>query len=650
MSTREELAEWKDQLEYSHKKFATIKKKIKRSWEYYKGNQWADSSDGLESASLMYGYREKTVDNVIYSNLRAIIPRLNFRNPKIFVRPKKKPFRTKDGMFDTFAAAVYVELILNHYYKVLDVKSEARKCLYDAFLSPWGIMELGYTFKTEKFAKKDELLIVNELVMEDSPFCLRRDPNDFRVDIEARDAHLHDARWIALRWVRPLDDVRRDPRFSNISGLKTNFRVKTDFGSQNVDISPGEYKDDNSMWGRVEGWDIWDKKTHRIMTLVDGHDKFLRNDKEWPLELEGFPVETLYFNENSTDIFSVPDIWMCLDMQDELNRIGSMQMDHIRRISQRRYIARETAFNQEELRKLTHGGDGTVVETAQSIADSIMPLSDATISQDIYLVRNGVKETIRQMMGVSASEAMTAGKFESATEPALIEQAAQSIRGDQQQIFERFLVRVIEKCGNIVQQTMDKLTIPLSFETMHDDEIRKFIESKAAKMVGMDGAIAIQPWLEVGRDDIKGEYIYELEIGSTMPVNEQSLRQDAVMLYKLLADNPWIKGREGTKDILTAFDKPDPEKLLKPDDQVEAEKKARAMAQIQGELALDTPKRQTDLAKTQMKTQTAREIAMLKARGEQGAIMADVQKDLRQNRTKLLTEVLKSQKPAGGQQ
>lgn len=648
MSAKEELAQWKQDLEYSHRKYKTVKKKIKRAWEYYKGNQWGNTSDGLDSLLDQSGYRDRTIDNVIFANLRSIIPRLNFRNPKIFVRPKKKPFRTKEGVFDTFAAAVYVELILNYYYKVLDIKTEARKCLYDAFLSPWGIMELGYCFKTEKMAKKNELLIVNELISEDSPFCLRRDPRDFRQDIEAKDGHLNDCRWIGLRWVRPLEDVKRDPRFSNTAGLKNNFRVKTDFGDAKVVLaSPEQYHDDNTIWGRVEGWDLWDKKNHRIYTVVKEYDKFLRNDKEWPLELEGFPVETIYFNENATDIYPIPDTWMCLDMQDELNRIGSMQMDHIRRISQRRYVARENAFDQEEMRKLTHGGDGTVALTSLDPASSIQPLTDATISQDIYLIRNAVKQIIQQMMGVTPAEALVSTNAQQATEPALIEQASQTIRGDQQQVFESFLVRIIEKLGKIIQQTMDKIEIPLTFDEMHDEEMKKFINNKAVKMLGEDGATIIQPWLELGKDDIKGEYLYDLEIGSTMPVNEQSVRSDAVALYKLLENNPWVKGREGTKEILTAFDKPDPEKFMKPEEQVAKEHKEQVQEQIQGEIAKDMPKRQVDMQKTQLKTQSAKEIAIIKSRDEHRGQIIDMQKDVRQNRVKLLSEALRSTKKPG---
>lgn len=610
MSKSQSLQEWKQILEISHKRHDTVKKKIKRAWDYYKGNQWA-KSDGWDIA----GYKDKTVDNVIFSNIRAIVPRLNFKNPKIFTRPKQKPFRTKEGMFDTLAASVYIELVLNYYYKVLGIKREARKCLYDALLSPWGIMELGYTLKTQKI-QKGELLEINELIEEDSPFCVRRDPQDFRVDPECTDSNLNDCRWIGLRWVKPLEDVKKDPRYSNTSNLKANFRVKTAFDSPTGGMKVDDISEDQTLWGRVEGWTIWDRKEHRIMDIVKDHERFLRNEEEWPLEFDGFPVETLYFNENATDIYPVPDTWLCLDMQDELNRIGSLQLDHIRRISQRRYIGRENAFSEEELRKLTHGGDGTVALSSMDPETSLVPLTDATISQDIYMVRNGLKQTIQQMMGVTAAETLTATKFESATEPALIEQAAQTIRGDQQQIFENFLVRVIEKLAKIVQQTADRIEIPLTHDQINDEDIKEFLQNKMVKVAGVEGAIVLQPWLEIGKNDIQGEYIYDLEVGSTMPVNEQVVRQDAVTLYQLLEKNPFVKGREGTKEVLSAFNKPDPEKFLKPEEQVAQEQAQMKQEALQAEIAVDTPKRQADLQKTMMKTASSEKIAAMKTQGD----------------------------------
>lgn len=635
MARNNELQQWKTRLSVAHKKYETVEKKTNRAWEYYKGNQWNGVGHDL--------YREHPIDNVVFANIRAIVPRLNHRNPKIYVKPKKKPFRTNDGVFDTIASSVYVELLLNYYYKELQIKREARKCLYDALLSPMGIMELGYTLETEKI-KDEELLDVNELIAEDSPYCIRRDPKDFRNDPEGIDSQLNDSRWIALRWVKSLNDLKKNPKYSNTSSLKSNFTVKTDFGSMVMGSDSVVEPDASDMWGRVEGWDIWDKKERRLITLVEGHDKFLRNEKSWPLEYDGFPVETLYFNENATDFYPIPDSWMYLDLQDELNRVSSMQMSHIARISQRRYIARENALSTEEKYKLTNGGDGTIVETAMNPVDSILPVADATISQDIYMLRQGLKKTIREMAGVSDSEMLSSTKFESATEPQLIEQAAQSLRGDQQATFENFVVRVVSKLAKICQQTIDTVDIPLDNNQMKDDEIGPYVQKKLGKIVGENGATVLLPWLSMTKEDIAGDYIYDIEIGSTMPVNDETRKRDAVALYNMFQDNPYIRVREGTLKVLDAFNQMEPEKLVKSDEEVQQGQMANMKSQLEAEIAKDQPKRDTDLAKTQMKVDTQRDLASMRAITD--VTLKNVEETTKRGGIKagVLTEALKEKK------
>lgn len=636
MGRPNELARWKERLNISHRKYDTIKDKTDRAWNYYKGIQWSGVGRDF--------YREQPVDNMIYSIVRAIIPRLNHKAPKIYVKPKKKPYRTNEGLFDTIAASVNVELMLNYYYKELSLKREMRKCLYDAILSPIGIMQLGYTLETEKI-KDDDLLEVNELIKADSPFAVRRDPADFRSDPEGVDTHLTDSQWIALRWVKKLDDLKRNTKYSNTTNLKPNFSVKTNFGSVkgSNDIPDPS---DNDLWGRVEGWDIWDRKEHRIYSIVEGHDRFLRNEKEWPMEFDGFPVETLYFNENATDFYPIPDTWMVLDMQDELNRISSMQMDHIKRISQRRYITRENALTAEEKHKLAVGGDGTIIETSMNPQDSILPVEDATISQDIYMIRQGLKKTIREMAGVSDAEMLSSTKFESATEPRLIEMAAQTIRGDQQASFEDFVVRVVSKLSKICQQTMGDIDIPLSNNQLADQDIQPYISKKLEKIVGPNGATVLLPWMSMSKADIAGDYIYDIEIGSTMPINDETRKRDVVALSQMLAGNPYIKQREAILKLFDAFNIMEPEKLLKTDEEVQQGQMASMQAQLQAEIAKDQPKRDVDLTKTQIKTQASKEMAGLKA-------MTDIQtermkSDTANNSTgaKILTEALKP-RPTG---
>lgn len=476
-------------------------------------------------------------------------------------------------------------------------------------------MQLGYTVKTEK-VKDDKLLDVNELIQEDSPFAMRRGLHDFRNDPEGNDPRLNDSRWVAFRWVKSLEDVKKDPKYDNTAKLKPNYVVKTNYSSGSQALRETESEDHKELWGRVEGWTIWDKKEQRIMDMVENHDKWLRNEPKWPLELENFPCETLYFHENATGLFPVPDVWQVMPLQDELNRLISLQMSHLRRISERKFGSMKDSLDAEEMRKLTHGGDGTVVETNGPPEQGIYPIPDAVISQDVYMNRQLIKKSIREVQGVSDTEALASTKFEQATEPALIEQAVQSIRGDQQAAFENFTVRTVKKMGQILQQTQDEMDIPLDNEQWTDQQIFSYIEHKVTKIAGPEGSQVIMPWLTMSKDDIQGEYDFDIEVGSTMPINEETRKRDAITLYQALQENPYIKGREGTKEILTAFKKTDPDKYLKTEEQVAQEQQQQQQAQLEFEQMKDIKKIEMDGQKTTMKVGAQKEATFVKAATE----------------------------------
>lgn len=610
MARLNELKYWKERKAVSDRRYKPVIDRTNLAFEYYKGNHWGHFEDDTRNR-----YPDQPIENLIFENVRIIVPRLNYRNPKVYVTPKKKPYQTPDGIYDTLQASAFFEILLTHYYRELQIQREGRKCLVDGLLAPFAVMQLGYSVKTEKI-KDDKLLDVNELIQEDSPFVMRRSLGDFRSDPEGMDPRLHDARWVAFRWVKSLEDVKKDPKYDNTAHLKPNYRVKTDFSSSSQAKKDYDSDDHRELWGRVEGWTIWDKKERRVMDMADEHDKWLRNEKGWPLDLEGFPCETLYFHENPTDLFPIPDSWQVIPLQDELNRLISMQMSHLRRISERKYLAQRDMIKPDEMHKLKHGGDGTIAESEGNPFTSLAPIQDATISQDVYINRQLVKKSLREVMGVSDTEALASTKFEQATEPALIEQAVQTIRGDQQAAFENFTVRIVKKVGMILQQTQDELDIPLNNEQWTDEQIQSYINHKVTKIAGPEGTQIMMPWLTMSKEDIKGEYDFDIEVGSTMPINEETRKRDAITLYQALQENPYIKGREGTKEVLTAFKKTDPDKYLYTEEEVSQQQGQQQQAQLEFEQMKDIKKIEMDGQKTAAKVGAQKEATFVKAATE----------------------------------
>jgi hypothetical protein len=627
MAKSKELNNWEFRLDMAHKKFAPIERMIEKNLRYYRGDQW----DFVSYPQLEDMYHDYIVENLVFSNIRAIIPRLAFRNPKYFVSAKKKPYATKGKggemvLFDTLGAAIHNEVLLTYYLEEMKMLRESRKCLYDALIGPMGIMRFGYTLKTEKI-KKDSEIEVNELIKADSPFAMRYAPSDFRFDTEAIDSHLNDARWCSFRWVKPLEDVKANTRYSNVRNLKPNFTVDTTYGNGN-DYKLNMDSDTEDLLKMVEGWTIYDKKDRQVYTLVPTHDKFLEK-RDWEKSLqniEGLPVETLYFNENPDDVFPVSDVDMYRPLQDNLNRLLSLNLSHVKSVSQRRYLVGEDSMDQEEMRKLTYGGDGTVAMVkGANPGDKVVPLKDATISQDIYAQVSNLRSAIRQMGGVSQAEALAFGNSETATEPALIERAAATIRGDQQDRYEDFMVRGGRKVFMILQTTLDKTSIPLDQQQF--ELLQQRTPTKLEKITGNDGAVILQPWLNLSKSDIQGEYDFSIEVGSTQPINAETRKRDFVQMAGMSQGNPYIKTREMTRLGLETFDVKDPDSLMKSEEEVQQEAQAAAQAATQAELQERQMKDQTDLQKTTMKSKVTHDGNVMKAQTDMAKVVVEAKKN-----------------------
>jgi len=615
MAKNDELKIWRERLSRADRKFKDQMEKLDLYMQYYRSIHWHQDSEDAKTAFGMYHFHP--VDNMLYANIRTIVPRLNFRNPKIFVTPRKKPYRSAEGIVDTTSTAVGLEMLLNYWYRHLKSKREARRCLIDSLIAGYGVMEVGYTLKTEKVASKGknkgDLLIVDELIKSESPYMVRRSPKDVRWDSEAKDSSLADARWISLDWVRDIDDVKADPRFSNTGNLKTNFTIKHDGTSTGTD-----HHDTTEIWKKVKGRDIWDKKTEKVYTIVEGHDKFLRKAK-WPEFYDGaFPIEILFFNEHPDNSIPIADFDIYKKAQDELNQKRAIALDHTRRISQRRVFSVKDNMDQDAMRQYEHGPDGAVIEVNN--IEGVKPATDPTISQDMYIGMKQDRDSIREMSGVSPTEALATTKFEQATEPALLEKAASTIREDQRDTFEDFLVRNIKKLAQVLQQNMPDTDVPLN--TQQFEDAVQFVPSKLHSIVG-DKDTVVFPWLKLSKKDIEGDFDYDIEVGSTQAVNMETRKRDVVQLAEILANNPWIKDKEATIRILEAFNEKDVERLMKTDKEMQQEQAQQQQSAQQPEPDQQL-KSETDLTKTKMKSAVAIETANIKADTEKGKATANL--------------------------
>jgi hypothetical protein len=178
----------------------------------------------------------------------------------------------------------------------------------------------------------------------------------------------------------------------------------------------------------------------------------------------------------------------------------------------------------------------------------------------------------------------------------------------------------------IIQKTLDKVDIPLDSE-----QFQQFIEQEKSgngthlvKVVGVEGAITLQPWLSLTKDDIQGEFNFDIEMGSTQPINEETRKRDALTLAQVLTGNPTIKPVPAFGQL----------------QQQQAEQVGQA------ELQERQMKDQTDLQKTQMKTESSERTAQLKATTELAKTSVEQQTERGKTGAKVFADMVRG----GGKQ
>ena len=110
------------------------------------------------------------------------------------------------------------------------------------------------------------------------------------------------------------------------------------------------------------------------------------------------------------------------------------------------------------------------------------------------------------------------------------------------------------------------------------------------------------PFMKLDKDLIKGDFNFNIVSGSTSSESEASRMQKAKMLFDFALSNPLLDRVETTKTILElgGFEQYIG-RLMRNPAEVQKEQQQRQQQQLQSQIAVDKPKRDTDLKKTVIK-------------------------------------------------
>lgn len=471
---------------------------------------------------------------VSFATINVIAPSISTNHPSIAVNAA-----SEDP--DSQAKAAIAEGVINYWWRHYDFKDELQAAVRDFLIYGHGWVKVGWRYSEgeqdrdpeEMSQELDQLmqqadmaamqspefagdLPTNEdiaaglettepVTLEDRPFVERVSVFDMYVDPEA--TSLRDARWVAQRVVRDLEEVKLDERYESAARRKlaSDGAVKW----QNED-SPNHVKDDGD---RVTIWEFYDILRGEVSVFTNAGEKFLVKPQKMPYPF-GLPFVQFRNYDVPDSFYPIGDLEAIEPLQDELNETRSA-MVLARQQDIPKFFYRRAAFGPNGIEALRSKAayTGVPVEDDTPFGELISPVPRNVMDPSIYQHSEQIESDIDRVSGVSEYQRGAMPEIRrTATEANIIQDNSNARAAEKLAIVEGGYSRVARMVIMLAQVYMTGEQAARHTSVQGDEVIWKFTA-----------------------DDIEGEFDFEVEAGSTQPRNEQGRRQQALQLMNALA-------------------------------------------------------------------------------------------------------------------
>ena len=504
---------------------------------------------GLEDAwgeieSIYYNVHPSMANdgpNVIMSTGDALLSTLTVPSPRFLVKPERQ---------EAVARAKQVEALDNLLLRELGIRQEVdtielhaylfgvgigkigfdSEYGYDPRLDIGGALQLGFTL-TQLDEKGTRRIEHDSAVSPGMPWFRAVPPHDIIVPWGTM--NLMNCPWIVHRFVRQIDDLKADKKYSNTERLIPTLSMEDFVQSYKSTIRIGRsfspMSSGQSYRGRrlathtgsrevqyIELFEIHDRRTGRILVITPEHDSFLRNDIN-ALQIENrLPFVATSFTPKSRAFWTTSDAYYLRAAQLELSDLA-IQRTKIRRLAVLKFIVDEGAITKEELSKLLSPDIGAVAFiTPGADIDKVVKILQTSPDQTLILEEEHLRRNIREQIGFSRNQlGEFSGGRRTATEASIVNDASALRMTRRGLAVKRLYQDIIEIVNGII---FEHWTLP------------RYIE-----VLGESGA---KTWEEITGPGLKSRYSYEVVFGDD---NEARRRKvEALQLYQLLSQDPAV--------------------------------------------------------------------------------------------------------------
>lgn len=504
----------------------------RRLIDFYRGKQF-DHASKADQISV----------NLSFATVNTIWPSVSINYPKIQLTAKHQ---------ESEAQATIAGAVINYWWRHYQFQEQVSDAVKDGIIvghgwvkTCWRYEEKEREYTPEEFQEQlmaaeqqvssaaaqaperaDQLPSTEDLiksiqaqriteVVQDRPTVERLSPFDIYVDPESTD--ILDAKWIAQKLVIPLETAQADPRYKSAArkALKANAALNPRWRDTEGERrrSSGEYSDDIK---RVILYEFYNLLDQTWCVFPETGDSGFLIDPE-PFKYPFKHPFVVYENYEVPDQFyALGDLEMLEPLQRELNAVRTSQMNDRKRFVPK-HIARRGGLADDAIAALESDVPNTVIFVEDEVNDLIngviVPLRQDTIVAEMYGYSDQIIGDIERVSGLTEYQRGEVPETRrTATEAAILQDASNARVSDKLAGVEKFIRQIAENLVQLAQQYMTGEQVARI--SGHGDE---------------------QMWVPFDREDIEGEFDFDVEAGSTQPQNEAVKRQTALQLLNTMS-------------------------------------------------------------------------------------------------------------------
>lgn len=458
--------------------------------------------------------------NLVFAYVKTEIARLYFRDPWITVNPKR---------VEDIGAAKIAEQIVNYTWGEIDLKRQIKLALLDALLVGHGWIKVGYTAsfgtvesrpaepssprKPGRPRKEEAIVETNEYVKSENVFAYHVPYKDVIFDPAATWPATHSARWMAIKWEKPLRAVQESGIYKHTDELKPSAADEKD------ENEASKFRDVKL----VRGWEIYDLDHLKVITVSPGCEYKLR-EIDYPDYLnEGFPLVEFSFNPVPGEVYPLSDIAPHEPQIVELTKMMAIMLNHLKRWN-RQIFVKPGLMTDENKTNFKNAVDGALIEIQGDPQKDFFIPPYAAVQQDIYGVWNLAMDMWKNVAGQSAMERGAEGKAATRTlgELRMQLQGGRARADEKVDVLEDSIAEVARKLLAIMQKKYD---LPKIARIVGEKQIQNALKNRPTAQPG--NALQSQSYtadsaFSWNKEDIHGQMDVDVLAGSTAPMDRES--------------------------------------------------------------------------------------------------------------------------------